>query len=274
MTFNYLHQVNEALDYIRSKCKQAPEIALVLGSGMGDIALEIRNAISIPYSEIPNFPVSTVPGHAGKLVFGELGNKKVVAMQGRFHFYEGYSMQEITLPIRLFGIWEIKKLLLSNAAGGMNPGQELGEVMFIKDHINAMGTNPLIGPHLPEWGQRFPDMSQVYKKDWIELAMEIATKAGQKNSRGVYLAVTGPTYETPAEYKAFRNLGADAVGMSTVPEAIVANQMGMDCLAFSVISDLGVEGKIVSINHEMVVEEVKKVENRMQGIIKEFISKI
>ena len=254
MTFNYLQQVYEALDYIRSKCKQTPELALVLGSGMGDIALEIRNAISIPYSEIPNFPVSTVPGHAGKLIFGELGTKKVVAMQGR--------------------IWGIKNLLLSNAAGGMNPGQDLGEVMFIKDHINAMGTNPLIGPHLPEWGQRFPDMSQVYRKDWIELAMEIATKAGQKNSLGVYLAVTGPTYETPAEYKAFRNLGADAVGMSTVPEAIVAHQMGMDCLAFSVISDLGVEGKIVRINHEMVVEEVNKVANRMQGIIKELISKI
>lgn len=274
MIENNLDKVRSTLDFLKSKFSVVPDLALVLGSGMGSIADEIEDQLIIPFGEIPNFPVPTVSGHAGRLVFGKLAGKSVVAMQGRFHFYEGYTMQEVTLPIRVFGLWGIKGLILSNAAGGLNPNQKLGEVMWIKDHINLMGANPLFGTHFPEWGERFPDMSQIYRPDWIHIAQTICNQNGQMNSSGVYIGVSGPTYETPAEYKAFSSLGADAIGMSTVPEAIVARQMGMSCLAFSVISDLGVEGKIEEISHQMVLENVQKAGKNMGRILKELISKI
>ncbi len=260
-------QAEEILEFLKERCPQQPEWLVVLGSGMGHLAEDIENQQVIPYGEIPHFPVSTVAGHAGRLIFGEWAGKKVVVMQGRFHYYEGYSMAQVTLPMRVFGFWGIKKLLLTNAAGGLNPRHKIGEVMWISDHINLMGTNPLIGPHEEKWGNRFPDMSAVYAPEWQKNALEISKSEGLQSSAGVYIGVSWPTYETPAEYRAFRILGADAVGMSTIPEAIAAHQMGMKILGFSIISDLGVEGKIEAISHSMVVREVEKTAEKMRKVI-------
>jgi purine-nucleoside phosphorylase len=261
----------EVLSFLQKICPERPDWCMVLGSGMGHLAEDIKNPTAIPYGEIPHFPVSTVSGHAGRLIFGEWGTKKVVVMQGRFHYYEGYSMAQVTLPVRVFGLWGIKKLLLTNAAGGLNPNQKIGEVMWIADHINMMGTNPLIGTHDEKWGDRFPDMSQVYHRNWHIKALEISKKEGLTSSAGVYMGVSGPTYETPAEYKAFRILGADAVGMSTIPEAIAAHQMGIKILGFSIISDLGVEGKIEMLSHSMVVNEVEKTAEKMRKVVPQIL---
>lgn len=269
-----LSRIDAALSFLQSHFPETPDLVLVLGSGMGSIADGLEHAKAISYQDIPGFPVSTVPGHAGRLLVGSMSGKRVLIMQGRFHYYEGYSMHEITIPMRVFGLWGIRKLLVSNAAGGLNPGQSIGDVMWISDHINAMGDHPLIGPHRPEWGARFPDMSNIYRKDWRQKALEICQGHGQKASEGVFMAVSGPTYETPAEYRAFRNLGADAVGMSTVPEVIVAHQMGFSILGFSVISDLGVEGAIQAVSHEIVVEEVKKVADRMGRVLTELVGEL
>lgn len=266
-----LSRIDAALSFLQSHFPNTPEWVMVLGSGLGSIAEELEEPHIIPYQEIPGFPVSTVVGHAGRLLVGKWAGKQVLIMQGRFHYYEGYSMQEITIPMRVFGLWGIRNLLVSNAAGGLNPAHSIGEVMWISDHINAMGNHPLIGPHRPEWGARFPDMSSIYRSDWRQKALEISEKYGQKTSQGVFMAVSGPTYETPAEYRAFRNLGADAVGMSTVPEVIVAHQMGLSILGFSVISDLGVEGKVVEVSHQKVVEEVRKVAERMGMVLKDLL---
>jgi purine-nucleoside phosphorylase len=265
-------RLQSALEYLKALSPTPPDLAMVLGSGLGDIAEELSDAQFIPYDSIPGFPVSTVPGHAGRLVMGKWAGKQVVVMQGRFHFYEGYSMQEVTLPIRVFGLWGIRNLILSNAAGGLQATQQIGEVLWIRDHINGLGAHPLIGPHKAAWGARFVDMSQVYRPDWIASALKLCERYQQPASQGVYMAVTGPTYETPAEYRAFRIMGADAVGMSTVPEAIVAHQMGMNCLAFSVISDLGIEGHAVPVSHTEVVEEVRKVAARMRQILKDWVA--
>jgi len=233
---------------------------------------EIKIEHSIPYEEIPNFPVSTVKGHQGRLIFGELSGAKVVALQGRFHYYEGYSMKEVTFPIRIFRELGIKVLILSNASGGLNPAFKVGDIMFIEDHINLMGTNPLIGPNDEELGPRFPDMSEPYDHKLRAKASKIAEQMGIEHQTGVYVAVTGPTFETPAEYRYVRVIGGDAVGMSTVPEVIAARQSGLPCLAFSVISDLGVEGKIVEISHDDVIDAASIAEPRMTGIIKAFIA--
>lgn len=261
------HLALETLTFLTGKVSHTPRIALVLGSGMGAIAGSVEDALVIPFAAIPHFPVSTVPGHAGNLICGRIGGVPVVVMQGRCHYYEGYSMEQVVFPVRVFGLWGIRSLVLTNAAGGLSPEQEIGEVMWISDHINLMGTNPLIGPHEPEWGVRFPDMSRIYPAAWIEKAMQLCREEGQRCSRGVYMGVSGPTYETPAEYRAFRRLGADAVGMSTVPEAIAARQMGMDVLAFSVISDLGVEGEIVPVSHEKVLAESDKAAGRLARVL-------
>ncbi len=255
------------LTFLQAKNPERPEWLIVLGSGMGHLAEDIENQMVIPYGEIPGFPVSTVAGHAGRLIFGEWAGKKVLVMQGRLHYYEGYTMAQVTLPMRVFGLWGIQKLLLTNAAGGLNPDQKIGEVMWISDHINLMGTNPLIGRHQDKWGTRFPDMSRVYNREWLRTALQISAEEGLMASSGVYMGVSGPTYETPAEYKAFRIMGADAVGMSTIPESIVAHQMGMKILGFSIISDLGVEGKIESISHDIVVREVEKTAEKMRKVI-------
>jgi purine-nucleoside phosphorylase len=266
-----LEQLNETVQYIKNRIDFQPEFGIVLGTGLGALVNEIQIIGTIPYKDIPNFPVSTVKGHEGKLIFGKLGGKNVVAMQGRFHYYEGYTMKEVTFPIRVMKLLGIKLLILSNAAGGVNPNYEIGDLMIIRDHINLMGNNPLIGKNDTGLGPRFPDMSDAYDKNIIRHATRIARIHNIHFQVGVYAAVTGPTFETPSEYKYIRILGADAVGMSTVPETIVARHMELPVFAVSVISDLGVEGKIVEISHDDVIDAASMVEPKMTLVIKEMI---
>jgi purine-nucleoside phosphorylase len=251
-----------------------PRVGIILGTGLGGLVNEINTLYTIPYRSIPNFPVSTVEGHIGQLIFGTMSGKNIVAMQGRFHYYEGYTMQEITFPIRVLKFMGIDLLILSNASGGVNPEFEVGDLMIIHDHINLMKDNPLIGHNEEEIGTRFPDMSHAYDKELINKAFEVAAKHGIKLQKGVYAAVSGPTFETPAEYRYIRFIGADAVGMSTVPEVIAARHMGLRCFAFSVISDLGVPGKIVEITHKEVIHAASNAEPKMTKIIKDLITEI
>jgi len=269
-----LEKIKETTDFIKQKINFIPEIGIVLGTGLGNLTNEIEIKYKLASESIPNFPVSTVEGHSGQLIFGILGGKNVVAMQGRFHFYEGYTMKELTFPIRVMKFLGIKLLILSNASGGINPNFNIGDMMIIKDHINLMGTNPLIGKNYDELGARFPDMHIPYDLDLIDKAVAISQKYNVNYQVGTYAAVTGPTYETPAEYKYIHTIGADAVGMSTVPEVIVARQMNIPCFAVSVISDLGVEGKIVKITHQEVIEAAKAVEPKMTKVITELIADI
>lgn len=269
-----LKKIIETTEYIHDQVPIQPEIGIVLGTGLGGLAKEIKVEHSLDYASIPNFPVSTVESHSGKLLFGALGGKNVVAMQGRFHYYEGYSMQEVTFPIRVMKMLGIKKLFLSNASGGVNPDFEVGEIMVIDDHINLFPSNPLIGPNIEELGNRFPDMSEAYDKEMVDLAMKIAQEKGIKVSKGVYAGLTGPTLETPAEYKYVRIIGADTVGMSTVPEVIVARHMDIPCFAISIITDLGVEGKIEKVTVEKVIAVAKEKEPLMTDVMKELISRI
>lgn len=267
-------QIKNTTAYIQSKISFQPEIGIILGTGLGGLVNEINIKHIIKYEEIPDFPVSTVEGHSGKLIFGELGGKKVVAMQGRFHFYEGYTMQQVTYPVRVMKLLGIQKLFLSNASGGVNPKFEIGDLMIINDHINFFPSNPLIGKNFPEFGPRFPDMSDAYDKDIIEKAKKIAATNNIKTQEGVYLGLTGPTFETPAEYRMVKILGADAVGMSTVPEVITARHMGIPCFAISIITDLGVEGKIVQVTHEEVQHVAALAEKKMTLIMKELIKEM
>ncbi|MBI9033546.1 MAG: purine-nucleoside phosphorylase [Bacteroidales bacterium] len=267
-------KLQETVNYILGIIDQKPSVGLVLGTGLGNLADEIKVDFDIPYQNIPNFPVSTVKGHQGKLIFGTLGGKYVVAMKGRFHFYEGYSMNQITFPIRVLKFLGIETLILSNAAGGMNPEFQVGDIMIINDHVNLMGTNPLIGLNDERLGPRFPDMSEVYDKALIQSIRKIARHHNIVIQSGVYAAVTGPTYETPAEYNYIRSIGADAVGMSTIPEAIVARHMGIPCFAVSIITDLGVNGKIVEITHEEVIEAAVAAEPRVKILVTELIEKL
>lgn len=269
-----LKKINESIDYIKQKNCPIPDAGIVLGTGLGGLVKAIKNQIKIPYADIPHFPISTIKGHAGNLLFGDLNGKKVVAMQGRFHFYEGYSMQELTFPIRVMKFLGIKLLILSNASGGLNPDFEVGDVMVITDHINLMKENPLRGKNDERLGERFPDMSDVYNKKWTKMARQKADKHKINYQTGVYVGVTGPTFETPAEYKYMRVIGGDAVGMSTVPEAIVAKHMGLPCIAFSVISDLGVEGKIVEISHEDVLKAANSAEPKLSKIVSEVLAEL
>jgi len=264
-------KVSEAVNYIKSRIDILPEAGIVLGTGLGGLATEIDNAVIIPYEEIPHFPASTVEGHAGELIIGKLSNRQVIAMKGRFHFYEGYSMQDVVFPVRVMKFLGIKYLILSNASGGLNPQFEVGDMMFLEDHINMMNLmneNPLKGKHEPEFGPRFPDMNKPYHPGLLLKAEEIARRLGIKYRKGVYAGVTGPTFETPAEYRYVRYMGADAVGMSTVPETIAACQMNLPVFAISVISDLGVEGKIVEITHKEVIDAASHVEPHMTKLIK------
>ncbi len=267
-----LKKIKETIEYLESRISQKPEIGIILGTGLGGLVSEIEAQHSFPYEFIPNFPVSTVDGHHGQLIFGTMNGVNIVAMQGRFHYYEGYTMQEITFPVRVMKFLGIKSLILSNASGGVNPDFEVGDIMVIDDHINLMKDNPLIGQNEDEIGTRFPDMGHAYDPTMIEQAFAIAGKHGIKLQRGVYAAVSGPTYETPAEYKYIRAIGADAVGMSTVPEVIAARHMGLKCFAVSIISDLGVPGKIVEITHKHVINAASAVEPKMTCIIKDMLS--
>ena len=251
----------------------APEVGIILGTGLGGLVKEIKIEYSLPYENILNFPVSTVEGHSGKLIFGTLGGKKVVAMQGRFHYYEGYTMQQVTFPVRVMKFLGIKTLFVSNASGGMNPAFEIGEIMIINDHINLF-PNPLIGKNITELGPRFPDMSVPYDKSLIAKAKDIAKRNNIKVSEGVYVGLTGPTLETPAEYLYVRIIGGDAVGMSTVPEVIVARHMGIPCFAISICTDLGVPGKIIETTHEDVQRVAATQEPKMTLIMKTLVSEI
>lgn len=267
-----LQAIKETASYIKNKIEIMPDVAIILGTGLGGIVDEMSEQQAIDYTDIPNFPVSTVEGHQGKLIIGKLGHRHVMAMQGRFHFYEGYTMQEVTFPVRVMKFLGIKKLIVSNAAGGMNPDFSIGDIMAINDHINTM-PNPLIGPHDPEFGARFPDMSETYDKSLISKAHSIASTMGVTLREGCYVGVTGPTLETPKEYQYLRIIGGDAVGMSTVPECIVAHQMGIKLFAVSVITDLGVPGKIVALTHQDVIEAAAKTAPVLTRIIIQLIEK-
>lgn len=264
---NMYRRIQETAAHISNKIDTKPQIGVVLGTGLGDFSKEINITETISYSEISGFPVSTVKGHQGRLLFGTVNGKSIVALQGRFHFYEGYSMQEVTFPIRVLKYLGINHLFLSNASGGTNPEFQVGDMMIIEDHINLTNQNPLTGENDERLGPRFPDMSEVYDKKLIELAVEVAEKNSLDYRVGVYAAVTGPNYETPAEYRYLQRIGADAVGMSTVPEAIVARHMGLSCFAVSVISDLGVEGKIEYITHEAVIDAASQAEPQMARLL-------
>ena len=268
-----LERIQETAAFLKDKMHTRPETAIILGTGLGSLVNEIEDKYEISYETIPHFPVSTVEGHSGKLIFGKLGKKDILAMQGRFHFYEGYAMTEVTFPIRVMRELGIKTLFVSNAAGGMNPDFEIGDLMIITDHINFFPEHPLRGKKI-FYGPRFPDMSEAYNKELICKADEIAAEKGIKVQHGIYIGTQGPTYETPAEYKMFRILGADAVGMSTVPEVIVANHCGIRVFGMSVITDLGVEGKIVEVTHEEVQKAADKAQPLMTTIMRELINRV
>jgi purine-nucleoside phosphorylase len=269
-----LTQFKESVAYIKTRTNVEPTIGIILGTGLGGLVKEIKIIDEIPYGEIPNFPVSTVESHSGKLIFGELGGKMVVAMQGRFHYYEGYSLQQVTFPVRVMKLLGIERLFVSNASGGVNPDFEVGEIMIQDDHINLFPGNPLIGKNFDELGPRFPDMSEPYDHKMIALAKEIASENNIKVSVGTYAGLTGPTLETPAEYQYVRNTGADAVGMSTVPEVIVANHMEIPCFAISIITDLGVKGKIKKVSLQDVIDVASRQEPKMTLIMKELIARV
>lgn len=270
-----LEQIQKTTHYILEKTNQfKPHVGIILGSGLGGLVNEINIKYTLPYSDIPDFPQSTVHGHKGQLILGYLSGKPVLAMQGRFHYYEGYDMKQITFPVRVMKALGINILIVSNAAGGMNPEFQLGELMIIKDHINLFPSNPLIGKNYDELGPRFLNMSDAYCKEYRELAKNIAAKNNIRVKEGVYLGVSGPCFETPAEYKAFWRLGADAVGMSTVPEVIVARHSGMKVFGMSIITDLGIEGHIENVSHEEVLKVATAQEPKMSLIVKELIKQI
>jgi purine-nucleoside phosphorylase len=266
-------KIKETTEFLKAKGIVNPEAGLILGTGLGGLTSKIENGQEIDYNDIPNFPVSTVEGHAGKLIYGDFGGKKIVAMKGRFHYYEGYTPYQIALPIRVMKFLGIRYLFLSNAAGGVNPMFQIGDIMIVTDHINLL-PNPLIGQNDDRIGVRFPDMSQTYDKSLIDKAVRIAGENRIDVHKGVYLGTSGPTFETPSEYKYFRTIGADSVGMSTVTEVIVARHMGLPCFAVSIITDLGVEGKIEYTTHEIIQHEAEKAESRMTTIMTELISSL
>ena len=268
-----LQIIKESFKFIKDRTNFNAEIGIILGTGLGGVVNEIEIVHSILYKDIPHFPLSTVEGHSGRLIFGKLGGKNVVAMQGRFHFYEGYPLDKVTLPVRVMKLLGIKKLIVSNASGGVNPEFEVGDLMILEDHI-CLIPNPLIGRNIEELGTRFPDMSEPYDKDLIRIAEEISKEKNISIKKGVYVALTGPTLETPAEYRYMRIIGGDTVGMSTAPEVIIARHMDISCFAISVITDLGVPGKIKKVTHKEIQKVSEVAEPKLTLIIKELISKI
>ncbi|MBP6550636.1 MAG: purine-nucleoside phosphorylase [Flavobacterium sp.] len=264
-------QVQETVSYIKAKTNFTPEYGVILGSGLGSFTDDIQIEFTLPYGEIPNFPVSTVQGHKGALVFGTIGTKKVVAMQGRFHYYEGYSMKEVTFPVRVMKFLGVEKLIVSNASGGVNPNYNVGDVVLIKDHVNMMPEHPLRGKNDERFGPRFVNMSEPYSRKMMDKAKELAQKLNIEIKDGVYLGLQGPTFETLAEYKMVKNIGADCVGMSTVPEVIVARHMEMETFGLSVITDMGDEDSIETISHDEVLEAAKSAEPKVRMLIKELI---
>jgi purine-nucleoside phosphorylase len=266
-------QVQETVSFIKEKTNFTPEYGVILGSGLGSFTDDINIEFTLPYNEIPNFPVSTVQGHKGALVFGTIGDKKVVAMQGRFHFYEGYSMKEVTFPVRVMKYLGVEKLVVSNASGGVNSNYEVGSIVLLKDQINMMPDHPLRGKNDERFGPRFLNMSEPFSNNMISVAKALAKNLKIKVQDGIYLGLQGPTFETLAEYKMVKVLGADCVGMSTVPEVIVARHMDMECFGLSVITDMGNEENIESVSHDEVLEAAKKAEPNVRRLIKELILK-
>lgn len=269
-----IEKINEAAGFIKNIYNQKPAAGIVLGSGLGSFTKEIKIEKEIPYGDIPHFPVSTVEGHSGKLIFGELSGKKVVAMAGRFHYYEGYTAEQIVFPIRVLKYLGIDTLLLSNAAGAVNPAFKVGDLMIITDHISQLTPNPLIGKNYKELGPRFPDMSEPYKKQLIKKAKDIAAEKNIKLQEGVYVAVTGPTFETPAEYRMILAMGGDVVGMSTVQEVITAVHMGLPVFAMSVVTDVAIREDEHAITHEEVLEAAKNAEPVFATIFCELIAQL
>jgi len=267
-------KVQQTVSYLKQQINATPEFGVILGSGLGNFALDIEIERKIPYTEIPNFPTSTVEGHNGTLIFGKIGKKSVVAMQGRFHYYEGYSMQEVTFPIRVMKYLGIQNLIVSNASGGVNPNYKVGDLVIIYDHINMMPEHPLRGKNENKFGPRFVNMGEPYNRNLIEKAKQIAKQQNIEVKNGVYCGLQGPTFETLAEYKMVRTLGADCVGMSTVPEIIVARHMGLYCFGISIISDMGEEEQMDKISHSEVLKAVKKAEPNARKLIKELILQI
>lgn len=267
-------KITESVEFINQKSNIKPKIAIILGTGLGRLVEDIKEKEIIPYSDIPNFPISTVQGHGGNLVLGKLENKEVVAMQGRFHYYEGYNLKEVTFPVRVMKKLGADVIIISNAAGGMNRFFKRGDLMLITDHINLFGNNPLIGPNDEELGLRFPDMSEAYDRKLVELTLKVALKEKIKLHQGIYVGLTGPSLETPAEYRFLIKIGADAVGMSTVPEVIVANHMGMKVLGISCITDLAINGVIVKTGLEEILKVASNAEPIMTKLVKKVIQKI
>ena len=274
MTTSYFDRVEQAAGFLRSRLGTVPETAVVLGSGLGAFAESLESAEVTAYSAIPHWPASRVVGHAGKLVMGKSRGRLVLALSGRAHFYEGHDLGTVTFGVRVLGRLGVRTLILTNAAGGINVHFGQGALMLIEDHINLLGTNPLIGPNDDRFGRRFPDMSEIYSKRLRQLTFDAAREAGIPLQKGVYIAVTGPSYETPAEIRAFRTLGADAVGMSTVPEAIVANQMGMDVLGISCISNMAAGILPQPLTEEEVIETTSRVRETFIGLLEGVIARL
>lgn len=269
-----LEEIRETSDYIKAKINFVPRIGLILGSGLGTLADEIKDAVIIDYKDIPNFPVSTVAGHEGKLVLGNLEGKHVIAMQGRFHYYEGYSMQEVTFPVRVMKSLGIDMLLVTNACGGMNNELYPGALMIIEDHINFMGDNPLIGMNYDELGPRFPDMSNAYSEELVKLAEGVAERLNIEIKKGIYAAISGPYYFSKAELRMLRKIGGDTIGMSTVPEVIVANHTGIKVLGLSCVTDMAIADEIVSISHEEVMKVANETKPRFISLVKGIINEV
>ena len=268
------NKYDETVNYIRSHTNDIPLVGIILGTGLGALVNEITIKSELSYQDIPHFPVSTVESHSGKLLFGDLGGKKVMVMNGRFHYYEGYSMEQVTYPVRVMKLLGIEYLFISNASGGLRDDQKISDLMIIDDHINLFPESPLRGPYIEEFGIRFPDLSEPYNLELINKALEIAQRLNIKISKGVYAAVSGPALETPSEYEYIRRIGADAVGMSTVPENLVATQMSIPCFAITVITDLGVKGKIKKVTVAEVIEAAGMAEPQMTQIMVELIKSL
>lgn len=267
-------RIDDAVRFLRGKTPMEPAIGIILGTGLGGLVREIQAELVVEYADIPHFPVSTVESHHGKLIFGTLAGKQVVAMQGRFHMYEGYSLQQVTFPVRVMYLLGVRTLLISNAAGGMNPQFSRGTIMVITDHINLLGDNPLIGPNDDTLGPRFPDMSEPYSRELVRLAEEVALQMSIRTERGVFVAVPGPNLETRAEYRFLRLIGADAVGMSTVPENIVANHMGMKVLGFSIITDECFPDALQPANVKDIIAVANRTEPHLTAIMKAVVERL
>ena len=267
-------QIDDAVRFLRRKTSAEPSVGIILGTGLGDLAREIAPDVVVDYADIPHFPISTVESHHGRLIFGTLGSKRVVAMQGRFHTYEGYSQQQVTFPVRVMKFLGVRTLLISNAAGGMNPQFTRGSIMIITDHINLIGDNPLVGPNDDTLGPRFPDMSEPYNRKLIALAEQVALDLRIRTERGVFVAVSGPNLETRAEYRFLRLIGADAVGMSTVPENIVANHMGLQVLGFSIITDECFPDSLVPADVQEIIRVANATEPKLTAIMKGVVERL